>query len=146
MVSKAPVSRSVVVESAPSAIVEECRWILSELEANDFSQDDIFSVHLALEEGFINAVKHGNKMDLDKEIKIDYLVGLDRVEISMMDEGNGFDPDAVPDPRWVENLYKTEGRGLLLMRSYMDVVEFNERGNRVHMVRYRKGRSVAREV
>ena len=142
MVSRTPVNRSVVVESAPSAIVGECRWILSELEANNFSQDDIFAVHLALEEAFINAVKHGNKMNLDKEIKIDYLVGRDEVEISMMDEGNGFDPDVVPDPRCGENLYKTEGRGLLLMRSYMDVVEFNERGNRVRMVRCKKGRSV----
>ena len=138
MASRTPISRSVTVESTPSAIAGVCRRILSELEANNFSQEDIFAVHLALEEAFINAVKHGNKMDPDKEVKIDYLVDLDKIEIFMMDKGNGFDPDAVPDPRSGENLYKTEGRGLLLMRSYMDGVEFNERGNRVRMVRYKE--------
>ena len=138
MASKIPISRSMVVENTLSAIVGVCRWILSELEANNFSQEDIFAVHLALEEAFVNAVKHGNKMDPDKEIKIDYSVDLDKVEISMTDEGDGFDPEAVPDPRCGENLYKTDGRGLLLIRSYMDVVEFNKRGNSVHMVRYKE--------
>ena len=138
MASKIPISRSMVVENTPSAIVGVCRWILSELEANNFSQEDIFAVHLALEEAFVNAVKHGNKMDPDKEIKIDYSVDLDKVEISMTDEGDGFDPEAVPDPRCGENLYKIDGRGLFLIRSYMDVVEFNKRGNSVHMVRYKE--------
>ena len=138
MASKTPIGRSIVIESTPSTIVGVCERILSELEANHFSQEDIFAVHLALQEAFLNALKHGNKMNAGKEIKIDYLLGSDRIEISMMDEGNGFDPNSVPDPRLGKNLYKTEGRGLLLMRSYMDVVKFNERGNRVHMVRYKE--------
>jgi serine/threonine-protein kinase RsbW len=54
------------------------------------------------------------------------------------DEGDGFDPGAVPDPRYGENLYKPEGRGLFLMRSYMDVVKFNERGNSVCMVKHKE--------
>jgi len=138
MASKTPIGRSIVIESTPSTIVGVCERILSELKANHFSQEDIFAVHLALQESFLNALKHGNKMDAGKEIKIDYLLGSDRIEISMMDEGNGFDPDSVPDPRLGKNLYKTEGRGLLLMRSYMDVVKFNELGNCVHMVRYKE--------
>ena len=138
MASKTPIGRSIVIESTPSTIVGVCERILSELEANHFSQEDIFAVHLALQESFLNALKHGNKMDAGKDIKIDYLLGSDRIEISMMDEGNGFDPDSVPDPRLGKNLYKTEGRGLLLMRSYMDVVKFNELGNCVHMVRYKE--------
>ena len=129
-----------VVESTPSAIFEVWKWIQSKLETNNFSQTDIFAVHLALEEAFINAVKHGNRNDSTKKVKIDYLVSLDKIEITMMDEGGGFAPEDVPDPRYGENLYKTEGRGLLLMRSYMDVVEFNEQGNRVFMVRYKEKR------
>ncbi len=128
-----------VVESRPSVIFDACRGILAELKVNNFSEDDIFAVRLALSEAFLNAVKHGNKRDPAKEIKIDYSVNPDEIKISMTDEGNGFDPDCVPDPRCDENLYKDEGRGLLLMRSYMDVVEFNEQGNRVRMVRYNKG-------
>jgi len=137
MASEMPISRSIALESTPTAIIEVCRWILSNLKANGFSQEDIFAVHLALQEAFTNAIRHGNKMSPDKEVKIDYSVGLDRFEVSMTDEGEGFDLDAVPDPRYGDNLYKPEGRGLLLMRSYMDVVKFSERGNSVYMARYR---------
>lgn len=143
MASKTPMSQSAAVQSRPSAITTVCKKVLSELEAGDFSQEDIFAVHLALEEAFINAIKHGNGMNPDKEVKIDYSVGSDKVEIFMTDEGDGFDPNSIPDPRSGENLYKTEGRGLLLINSYMDVVEFNEQGNRVHMVRYKEKPTLA---
>ena len=138
MVSKATINYSMVVESRPSAIVEVYRQILSELESNSFSKEDIFAVHLALEESFSNAIMHGNKMDPSKKVKIDYSVSTDKIEIIITDQGNGFDPEATPDPRIGENLYKPEGRGLLLIRSYMDVVEFNEQGNTVNMVRYKE--------
>lgn len=133
-----PTSCSIVVENTPLAVSGVWRKVSSELEASNFCEEDVFAVHLALEETFINAVKHGNKSDPDKKIKIDYSISAEKVEISIADEGNGFDPDAVPDPRSGENIYKTEGRGLLLIRSYMDVVDFNKRGNRIHMIRYRK--------
>jgi len=138
MVSKAPNNCSIVTKSRPLAIVKVCEQVLSDLEANGFSNDDIFAVHLALEEAFLNAIKHGNKMDPAKEVKIDYSVGLDRIEISMTDEGEGFEPASVADPRYGEGLYKLGGRGLLLMNSYMDMVKFNEKGNSLYMVRYKE--------
>jgi len=137
MASRTPITRSIAVESKASASTGVWKQILAELEANKFSVEDIFAVHLALEEAFINAVQHGNQMDPTKEIKIAYSVASDRIEISMADEGVGFDPEAVPDPRYGENLFKPDGRGLLLMRSYMHVVEFSDSGNNVRMVRYR---------
>jgi serine/threonine-protein kinase RsbW len=115
-----------------------CHLIMSILEDSGFGKEDVFAVHLALQEAFINAVRHGNQMDPDKEVKIEYLVDSEKFEISVTDEGDGFDPEAVPDPRCEENLYKPNGRGLLLMRAYMDVVEYNEKGNGVRMVRYRE--------
>jgi serine/threonine-protein kinase RsbW len=127
-----------VIKGNSSAIAGTRRRILSDLENNSFNQEDIFAVHLALEEAFLNAIKHGNKMDRRKEIKVDYSISTEKIEISMTDEGNGFDPNAVPDPRRGENLYKTEGRGLFLMRAYMDIVEYNKSGNRVRMVRYKE--------
>ena len=138
MVSKAPNNGSMVVKSRPSAIVGVCEQVLSKLEAKGFDKDDIFAVHLALEEAFLNAVKHGNKMDPTKEVRIDYSVGLDKIEIFMTDEGDGFEPASVADPRFGEGLYKPGGRGLLLMNSYMDMVKFNEQGNGLYMVRYRE--------
>ena len=138
MTSKTPVSCSIIVASKPSAITGVCESILSKLLSNSFTQDDIFAVHLALQEAFINAVKHGNKMDPHKKIRIDYVVSTKKVEISMTDEGDGFDPDTVPDPRCGENLYKACGRGLFLIRSYMDVVEFDKPGNSMHMIKYKQ--------
>jgi len=145
MTSKTPIGRSIAVASTPSTIVEVCKQILPELEVSNFSSDDIFAVHLALEEAFINAVRHGNKMDPAKKVKIDYWVSPDKVEILMTDEGSGFDPNIVPDPRCGKNLYKTEGRGLFLIRSYMDAIEFNEDGNCMRMVRYKQKPSLNEE-
>jgi len=138
MASKTRMSRSISITSVAPSILGVCSELLSELKANAFSEEDIFAVHLAVQEAFLNAIKHGNGMDVSKKVKIDYSVGTDSVEISMRDEGKGFDPEGVPDPRLGENLYKIEGRGLLLMRSYMDEVRFNRRGNCVHMVRYKE--------
>lgn len=145
MVSRTPINFSIVVKSSPSAVVEVCDQVLSKLEANGFGKDDIFAVHLALEEAFLNAVKHGNKMDPNKEVKIDYSVDLEKIEISLTDEGEGFEPSSVADPRFGEDLYKPGGRGLLLMNSYMDVVKFNEQGNSLYMVRYKEKPPLAKE-
>ena len=138
MVSEASINNTIVVKSKPSAITKVCGQILSKLESKGFDKDDIFAVHLALEEAFLNAVKHGNKMDPTKEVKVDYSVALDKIEISVTDEGEGFEPAAVADPRFGESLFKPGGRGLLLMRSYMDIVKFNEKGNSMYMVRYKE--------
>lgn len=137
MASEAPIQCTIVVESKPSALGEPCQRILSAMEEKGFSQDDVFAVHLAVEEAFLNAVKHGNKMDPLKMVTIDCLVDEGKVDIRLTDEGEGFDPGSIPDPRVGENLYRPEGRGLLLINAYMHVVEYNEAGNKLHMIRYK---------
>lgn len=138
MESETPISNSIVVESIPSAITDVCRQILSKLDDYGFSKEDTFAVHLALEEAFSNAITHGNKMDPTKEIRIDYTMDPDKIEISVVDQGSGFKPETIPDPRFGRKLFEPDGRGLLLMQAYMDVVEYNEEGNAVHMVRYKE--------
>jgi serine/threonine-protein kinase RsbW len=133
-----PVSYSIIVESKPSAIVGVFEQIQSKLVDNNFGKDDIFAVHLTLEEAFLNAVKHGNKMDPTKKVKVEFSIDKDKIEISITDQGPGFQPEAVDDPRFGENLFKPGGRGLLLMNSYMDKVKFNPEGNSVSMVRYKE--------
>jgi serine/threonine-protein kinase RsbW len=93
---------------------------------------------LALEESLFNAARHGNKLDPEKTVTVDFLINSEKIDLTVTDQGDGFDPEELPDPRKHENLYKYGGRGVLLMRSYMDVVEFNEKGNQVHMVKYRR--------
>jgi serine/threonine-protein kinase RsbW len=132
-----PAKRTMLIDSNADALDGPRQWLLSQLQQFDYGDDDVFAIHLAFQEAFYNAIRHGSKMDSQKQVKIECLVASDRVEISMTDSGSGFDPNTVPDCRVGENLYKTEGRGLLLMRSYMDVVEYNEVGNSVHMVRRR---------
>jgi serine/threonine-protein kinase RsbW len=140
MVLNMPISRSVVVSSTHTAIVEVCKEILPSLKASNFSEEDIFAVHLALEEAFINAVKHGNKNEPSGAVKVDYAIESDKIEMCITDEGAGFDPEVIPDPRYGDNLYKPAGRGMLLMRSFMDVVEYSKQGNSVRMIRYREKR------
>lgn len=111
--------------------------VLKTLEAHDFDEDMVFAVHLSLEEAFVNAIKHGNHDDPEKNILVDCLITPEKFDISVTDEGFGFDPNGVPDPRCNGNLYKSCGRGVLLIQSYMDVVEYNGRGNCIHMVKYR---------
>ena len=130
------ISRSMVLESLPSVVPGVCKEILLELQTRDYTQDDIFAIHLALEEAVANAIKHGNKSDPDKKVKIDCTIDSKKVEIFITDQGNGFDPQQIPDPRAGENIYKADGRGLFLIRAYMDVAEFNQCGNSLHMVKY----------
>ena len=138
MASEATINCSIVVDSKPAAVADICKEILSKLEEHNFNKDDIFAVHLTFEEAFLNAVKHGNKMDPTKKVKIDYSVSPEKVEITITDEGEGFEPESVEDPRFGKGLYEPGGRGLLLMNSYMDIVKYNEYGNSVHMVRYKE--------
>lgn len=146
MTSKAPISCSMNVASTLTAGEGVCHLIMAMLEESGFGKEDIFAVHLALEEAFINAIRHGNEMDPEKEVEVSYSVDSEKFEVWIEDQGPGFDPRSVPDPRCGDNIYKPNGRGLLLMRSYMDVVEYDGRGNRVHMVRRRNKAPVAHEL
>src|SRR5262249_27203083 len=78
--------------------------IASALQANSYSEHDIFSIRLALEEALVNAIKHGNQMDPDKRVFVTYCVTPTRFEIKITDEGAGFNPEDVPDPTAPENL------------------------------------------
>jgi serine/threonine-protein kinase RsbW len=138
MTSEIPTSYSITVESETSAVVGVCEEVLLKLKENGFGKDDIFAVHLTLEEAFLNAVKHGNKMDSSKIVKVDYSIDQEKVEITITDQGSGFKPEQVDDPRFGENLFRPGGRGLLLMNSYMDMVKYNKQGNSVYMVRYKE--------
>jgi serine/threonine-protein kinase RsbW len=146
MIENMPISRSVVVSSTPAAIADVYQEMVPGLKSQNFSDEDIFAVHLAVEEAFINAVKHGNKMEPSKAIKIDYAIERDKVEVCVTDEGEGFDPEVIPDPRYGDNLYKPAGRGMLLMRSFMDVVEYTRHGTSVRMIRYKEKRQPAKSA
>jgi len=111
--------------------------MLAKLKEMGYTKDDTFSIHLAVEEAFANAVKHGNDMDLDKKVEFCYQIDEEKVEVTVKDEGPGFNPDQIPDPRCGDNLFKPSGRGLFLIRSYMDEVEYTDNGTCLKIVKYK---------
>ena len=123
------------IHSDFAASREVQKKILDEIERQGFDSHSLFAVKLALEEALINAVKHGNRLDPDKQIQIESSVTPDKVEIIIEDEGPGFDRRTVPDPTLQENLEKCSGRGILLMEAYMDDVQYSQNGRRVKMIK-----------
>jgi anti-sigma regulatory factor (Ser/Thr protein kinase) len=93
------------------------------------------NLFVALDEAFVNAVKHGNKNDPAKLVRITAELSTREARFTIEDEGDGFNVQEIPDPRDPENLFKTSGRGVLLIYNIMDEVYYNERGNRLTMVK-----------
>ena len=118
--------------AAGRVLLEE---LLDELRRQDWEEKDVFGVHLAVEEALVNAIKHGNQEDPAKQVMVQTHVSATAVKIEVTDEGGGFDPEAVPDPTDDENLEAPSGRGLMLMKSFMSSVEFNDAGNHVAMTK-----------
>ena len=108
------------------------------LTASAYSEHDIFAIKLALEEALVNAIKHGNQMDPEKRVFVVYHVTAERFDIRITDEGEGFNPEDVPDPTDPANLERPCGRGLLLMRGFMTEVQYHGKGNVVSMSKVRE--------
>jgi serine/threonine-protein kinase RsbW len=111
--------------------------ILDEIGRQRWPPHDVFSVHLAMEEALANAIKHGNKSDYNKSIRIRCLLWPERIRIEVADEGAGFSPLSVPNPTDPSRLASPSGRGIMLMRSFMTRVEFNQRGNQITLEKQR---------
>jgi serine/threonine-protein kinase RsbW len=93
------------------------------------------NLFVALDEAFVNAVKHGNRNDPHKLVRITAELSAKEARFTVEDEGEGFNVQEIPDPRDPANLFKASGRGVLLIYNIMDEVEYNERGNRLTMVK-----------
>jgi serine/threonine-protein kinase RsbW len=132
-------STDVEIASDPAEARKLQEEIERQLKDTLFSEKEVFSIKLALEEALINAIKHGNQFDRNKKVRICYSVHRDRFDIFIRDEGAGFDPADVPDPTAFENLERPCGRGLMLMRYYMTEVSFSSTGNSVSMSKLRNG-------
>ncbi|HEX5889659.1 MAG TPA: ATP-binding protein [Pyrinomonadaceae bacterium] len=104
------------------------------------SDDAAFGIDMAVREAVTNAVLHGNRQDENKTVELVLKSSPDAVEISVHDQGPGFNPEDVPDPTATENLLKTSGRGIFFMRTFMDEVDWlirPEGGTTVRMLKRR---------
>jgi serine/threonine-protein kinase RsbW len=119
--------------------------VMQSLEALDYPLEDVFAVRLSLEEALVNALKHGIGGDPSLSVQVRCHLTAERAVLEVQDQGEGFRPDEVPDPRDPEYLERDGGRGLLLMRHYMTAVWFNDAGNCVTLYKERS-RCDPREV
>ena len=91
-----------------------------------FDEDARGGISMAVREAMINAVMHGNGYSPDKRVKLSFEQSGGNLVITIRDEGEGLDPEQIPDPLAPENLMKQSGRGIFLMRAFMDDVKFRK--------------------
>jgi serine/threonine-protein kinase RsbW len=118
--------------------------MISEYIARNVGLDDdsVHWVTVAVRESVVNAIKHGNCNDVRKRVHVEFTSLQDRggagIAILVRDEGCGFDPTTLPDPLAPENLLKANGRGIFMMRTFMDEMTFEraeQGGMQVRMVK-----------
>ena len=113
-------------------------YLMKRVEKNGVVNSEDSNLFIALDEAFVNAVKHGNKFDATKCVRISAEVSAKEARFTVEDEGEGFNVNEIPDPTDAENLFKTSGRGVLIIHNVMDEVRYNERGNRLEMIKKSK--------
>ncbi|MBK7138544.1 MAG: ATP-binding protein [Bacteroidetes bacterium] len=103
---------------------------IEDLKINKAIKEEVFgNIVIALNEAVSNAISHGNKCDSNKNVIFETYEQKDKLTFRVSDEGNGFDPDSVPDPTQPQFLGQENGRGVFLMRTLADKVTFCNRGN-----------------
>lgn len=114
------------IESTPNNLITVEEFVNYFAVELGLDQEKINGLLLAVTEATTNAIIHGNKNNKLKLVRISVYVDGNTVTIKIKDEGKGFDPSIVPDPTDPENLLKDSGRGLYLMRVYMDGLTYNQ--------------------
>ena len=108
------------VDGAEETVLHEARQI-------GFDEDDLHKIGISLRECMVNAVVHGNRYNRRKKVYLKVIRTPDCLTIVVGDEGDGFDPDALPDPLAGENLLRGSGRGVMLMQAFMDEFQISQR-------------------
>ena len=116
-----------------------------ERTAEDFAQragfdaDTIPNIVMAVREAAVNAVLHGNAYDPAKQIVASFETNSDSLIFRIADQGPGFDPNRVPDPLAPENILRGSGRGIFLIRAFMDEVHFRQLhpGSELTLIKHR---------
>lgn len=121
--------------SAISLMHVVLEYLMKRVEKLGVVKAEQSNLFVALDEAFVNAIKHGNKYDAHKMVRIAAEVSRAEARFTIEDEGEGFDVNSIPDPLDPQNLFKASGRGVLFIYNIMDEVKYNDRGNRLTMVK-----------
>jgi serine/threonine-protein kinase RsbW len=108
-----------------------------------FDDEDVMKISMAVREAAVNAVLHGNAYDPNKKVTLAFERTSRDLVIIIRDQGTGLDASKIPDPLAPENLMKTSGRGIFLIRSFMDVVEIHpsQSGTEFRMIKHVRGKT-----
>lgn len=130
--------KSMAIPSSTAQIRTVIKTLENFLNQNGVSNDFISETIIAVSEATANAIIHGNRHNLDKNVHISYKLDKNTLNIKIRDEGTGFNPKALPDPREETNRMKTSGRGIYLMRVSVDEVNFKKftDGMQVELIKY----------
>jgi serine/threonine-protein kinase RsbW len=106
-----------------------------------FDDEEVMKISMAVREAAVNAVLHGNAYDPGKKVTLAFERTAGDLVITIRDQGTGLDASKIPDPLAPENLMKTSGRGIFLIRSFMDVVEIHpsRSGTEFKMIKHVRG-------
>lgn len=107
--------------------------LVDQLDELGWQGRDEFGIRMAMEEAIMNAIEHGNQNDPNKKVAIFVRLTPLQFLAKVTDEGEGFDPLKVPDPTLEENLSQPSGRGVMLIKQYVDVARYNAIGNKVEL-------------
>jgi serine/threonine-protein kinase RsbW len=107
-----------------------------------FPEDELGNISLAAREAAVNAVMHGNRQDPAKKLDLSLEITDNALTIRVADQGEGFDPDSLPDPLAPENILSSSGRGIFLIRTFMDELKFRrlDSGTELTLVKYKKAK------
>jgi len=113
-----------------------------------FNDEDVMKISMAVREAAVNAVLHGNAYDPKKKVTLAFERTSKDLVIVIRDQGKGLDASKIPDPLAPENLMKTSGRGIFLIRSFMDVVEIHpsQSGTELKMIKHVHGDVESKEA
>ena len=111
-------SRFEMLDMAQSVLTKLCKIV-------GFEDETTHYLGVAVRESVVNAIKHGNGQDESKRVELVFILTARSIEIQVKDQGEGFQPDEVPDPLAPENLLKAYGRGIFFMRQFMDEVSYS---------------------
>ena len=125
------------IENAVEYVMRHCSTCC------DYARRFNLNFRVGLTEALSNAMLYGNASDPQKRVRVEVAIRVREVEVRVTDEGAGFDPSMVPDPTLPDNISKTGGRGIFLMKALMDDVQFNDRGNSVTLVLRLQGEAEA---
>lgn len=127
-----------VLPSHIEAVADAAAAVANFAQSCGVGDEAAFGIDIAVREAVTNAIVHANKQDETKSVEVKLNCTGRALEVEVSDQGSGFDPSTVPDPTEPANLLKTSGRGIFLMRNFMDEVQWTPRpegGTTLHMVK-----------